>query len=86
MAWGSYYTASGTWSASAGGGIASASWNVGLPAAPSGGNGMMHVLATSGQPPTGSVTAITSALCVVTGTVANSSGHVYGIVGHSIIA
>jgi hypothetical protein len=86
MAWGSTYTASGTWTATAGGGIASATFNVGLPSAPSGGNGWVSVLTTSGQPPTGAVTAITSALAVVTGTVAASSGHVYAMVGHSIIA
>lgn len=87
MAWGSTYTASGTWqNAAAAAATCTVTWNVTLASAPSGGNGCIIINTTSGIPPSGALGSIGTTSCTIAACVSGSSGVAYAIVGHSIIA
>lgn len=87
MAWGSTYTATGAWqnAADAGAGCA-VTFNVTLPAIPSGANGTVVVMTLSGGPPSGALSSFATTGVTVGGARSGSSGTVHAIVGHSIIA
>ena len=84
MAWALTNTASATWVP----GTATAAWTpTALPAIPSGTGGCCIVMKTSGASNVGTpnVTALSTTAYGLDIT-AGSSGHIYAIVGHSIIA
>lgn len=92
MAWASTYTASGTYS-NTGTAAASAAitFTPALPGIPSGASGGLWILQTSGgtntgYAPTGGMTAIASNSAALVGVIPGTSGQLYAIFGHSIIA